>query len=762
MCEMSRLASNRRRLQNPPASLRRLLRHRRRYPRRSRSESRCLRWSMRSPVTCLPRNISPSLRGKRVVPWAQRPAKSTATDYPANSGVLAESLSRSRQKWISEGLFEKYWTKPYKRKGVLHEDPKNPPKDSMTKVGTVTITIEPHIVEATMFAVKASKLPPQQQPQQSEKQQQQQNSALQAQPKQQPQPQPAPARPVLQYGPPNGSMPPPPTPPSTAAPTPTAAAATPRFAPPSPATNPSQGSQSPTPQPRLPVPAAQPPKAASPAPAANNGTSSASPGIPPRPSPAPSPLPQAATPQAAANRPPSNPPPRPAFAPAPANTPLAHPAARPPVNAGPAPSTTVARPPAPAAGAPGTAAPKPACNDPVIALLAQKACGDPELRELMKRVAAGQAKDGELAKFQKIIDQLNAEYKQKGGQQGPSADRLLVDGRTVKYFADEVRTILDIVLASNPHQKSTELRPPPRSDPLVVLLVKTALEDQRTKDMIRRIAEGRPGFTDAQDLKEILDRLHRDAKTVPKGPPPVPQPPPAKQPVPNGLPNGHAKAANSNTVQHANPQALRSKGPPPVARPDISAVVFDLGNGDRYLFPKYSILEFLPTQSGQQVVASFLIVRKGSISDYGGDPALDYYQPLTIRLQTSTGRHLENLARVVAPQDEVRRYMDDVMDNMTRAEYILLAMRLPRFERDSDQDAAAAIDEPKTNSSTPKSDAEPERSQAPKPGVLWTTGPANKLLDAPDTIKFRDPEQERQTKYEQLIRSVAARDREAI
>ncbi|KND91068.1 hypothetical protein TOPH_04336 [Tolypocladium ophioglossoides CBS 100239] len=691
-----------------------------------------------------------------------QPGDLSAKEYQSisESGVLAESLSRSRQKWISEGLFEKYWTKPYKPKGVLHEDPKNPPKDSMAKVGTVTITIEPHIVEATMFAVKASKLPPQQQPQQSEQQQQQppeqqQNSQLQAQPKQQPQP--APTRPVLQYGPPNGSMPPPPTPPSTAVATPAAAAGTPGLvASPSPATNPSQASQSPIPQQRPPVPAAQPPKAASHAPVVNNGASSASPSIPPRPSPAPSPLPQTATPQAAANRPPSNPP-RPAVAPPPAN--MAHAVTHPPANAAPAPSSTAARPPAPAAGASGTAAPKPACNDPVIALLAQKACGDPELRELMKRVATGQAKDGELAKFQKIIDQLNAEYRQKGGQQGPSADRLLVDGRTVKYFADEVRTILDIVLASNPHQKSTELRPPPRSDPLVVLLVKTALEDQRTKDMIRRLAEGRPGFTDAQDLREILDRLHRDAKTVPKGPPPLPQPPPAKQPVPNGLPNGHAKATNSQTVQHANPQALRSKGPPPAARPDISAVVFDFGNGDRYLFPKYSVLEFLPTQSGQQVVASFLIVRKGSISDYGGDPTLDYYQPLTIRLQTSTGRHLENLARVVAPQDEVRRYMDDVMDNMTRAEYILLAMQLPRVERDSDQDAAAATDEQKTNSFTPKSDPEPERNQAPKPGVLWTTGPANKLLDASDTIKFRDPEQESQTKYEQLIRSIAARDR---
>ena len=53
---------------------------------------------------------------------------------------------------------------------------------------------------------------------------------------------------------------------------------------------------------------------------------------------------------------------------------------------------------------------------------------------------------------------------------------------------------------------------------------------------------------------------------------------------------------------------------------------------------------------------------------------------MTVRLVAPGGRYLENLHRVVAPQDEVRRYMDDVMDNMTRAEYVLLAMRLPRGE----------------------------------------------------------------------------------
>ncbi|KAM0218356.1 hypothetical protein ACHAPA_002442 [Fusarium lateritium] len=660
------------------------------------------------------------------------------------SGVLAESLSRSRQKWISEGLFAKYWTKPHKRKGVLNEDPKNPPKETMSKVGTVTITVEPHIIEATMYVVKDPK------------------PKVQPIPQQQPQ-----HRPIIQYGPPNGTMPPPLAPPASTAGTPVQnKPATTKSIPPSPSQGPVR---SPAQQPQ-PLPRASQDQSAGlttavkpgTAPPANSVTPSPSPSFQQRPQAAGGPVAPSPTPPVA-NTPSNIAAPSPAMVTAAPTGPMAAPAMspvqRPPSN--PQPTTTGLAKPAPApvpgsaASGPAPAA-KPSANDPVIALLAQKASGDAELRDLMKRVAVGQAKEGELAHFQKIIDQLNAEYRSRGGQQGPSADRLLVDGRTVQYFATEVRTILDIVLASNPNQKSSELRPPQGSDPLVVLLVKTALEDQRTRDMIRRIAESRPGFTDATDLKEILDRLHRDMKTAPRA---SPAPVQIRQQTPNGMPNGQLKAPQTGLPP--NPQALRSKGPPPAPKPDVTAVVFDFGTGDRYLFPKFSILEYLPTASGQQVVASFLIVRKGSTSEYGGDPKLDYYQPVTIRLFTQTGRHLENLARVVAPQEEVRRYMDDVMDNMTRAEYVLLAMRLPKTSPDVDKDGTAS-EEPRTNVSTPKPDvAEPK--PAPKVGVLWTTKGNSETppIEGRMSKPARDAEQEAEAKYQRLINQVSAKDTEA-
>ncbi|RGP79591.1 hypothetical protein FLONG3_2339 [Fusarium longipes] len=691
-----------------------------------------------------PQPLPKSIQAGKPLPTVEvaQPEDLSSKEYQSvgESGVLAESLSRSRHKWISEGLFAKYWTKPHKRKGVLIEDPKNPPKETMSKVGNVTITIEPHIIEATMYVVKDPKPKVQQLPQQQPQQ-----------------------RPIIQYGPPNGTMPPPLAPPESTAGTPSQnKAATPKSIPPSPSPGMAQSpAQPPQPLPRAPqdqTPAPAPTRKLSNAPPTSNMTPPSNTTFQPKPQAVGGPVVPPAAPPPVRHAPASVPGSAvPASVPAPAGpmvAPAMSTAPRPP-NAQ-APASGLAKPvPAPGTAVPGPApAAKPSANDPVIALLAQKASGDAELRDLMKRVAVGQAKEGELAHFQKIIDQLNAEYRSRGGQQGPSADRLLVDGRTVQYFATEVRTILDIVLASNPNQKSSDLRPPHGSDPLVVQLVKTALEDPKAREMIRKIAENRPGFTDATDLKEILDKLHREMKSVPQA---SPAPVQIRQQAPNGMLNGQAKVHTATSSP--NPQALRSKGPPPAPKQDVTAVVFDFGSGDRYLFPKFSILEYLPTTSGQQVVASFLIVRKGSTSEYGGDPKLDYYQPVTIRLFTQTGRQLENLARVVAPQDEVRRYMDDVMDNMTRAEYVLLAMRLPKISPDGEKDGTAS-EEPRTNGSTPKPDAATESKAAPKPGVLWTskanseTPPVEGRLSKP----ARDAEQEAEAKYQRLINQVSAKD----
>lgn len=676
------------------------------------------------------------------------------TDIELASGVLAESLSRSRQKWTMEGIFEKYWSKPTKKKGVVIEEPNNPPKESMTKIGQVTITVEPHVFEATMFAVKDPKppLPPP----------------------------PTAERPVIQYGPPNGTMPPPPTPtPKSAVPT---SVSTPTPIPTQPQTQAPAAAETKPPTQMQPQPATQTPTTSMAQPAVGQTTPDvprSAPSIPPvasRPVASPrgmetvlsqntaTPLIPQSSP--VARPPPPRPTPPPSYSlPAGATTGPATGPPRPanaPVHS-PAPNGTPATPAsAPPRTAPGT--------DPIILMLAEKAGSDPLLRDLMKRVAQGDAAKHELERFQAIIDAITAESKRNGGTTGPSADRLLVDGRTVRYFADEVRAILDIVLSSNPNQTSADLRPPAGSDALVVTLVKAALDEPRTRDMVRRIAEDKPQFADATDLKVILDRLRTKLakdKERPQTQSPAPaSPAPTK---PNGTPNGQPAPSAATAQSPAAQTALRSKGPPPAPpKPDISAIVFEFtsGTGDRYLFPKFSLLEYVPVASGQQVIASFLLVRKGSKAEYPmADPELDYYQPLTIRLFTPAGRHLEHLARVVAPPDEVKRYMDDVMAKMTRAEYILLAMRLPR--RDGSEDDKENEKEGKqVNGSLLPNEKDKEnglevvqKQVLPPPGVLWTAKPTKpEVRDTSGRSKGFGRGMDADEQYQGFIASVSRKE----
>ncbi|KAI0549608.1 hypothetical protein F4679DRAFT_545829 [Xylaria curta] len=619
------------------------------------------------PSSSTPAALPKSLQPGHPLPTVEKPQSDDLSQKEfqsvQESGVIAESLSRSRQKWIHDGVFEKYWTKPTKRKGVVKEDSNNPAKDTMTKIGQVTITVEPHLLEATMYAVKDPKPA---------------HTTLST------------FRPIMQYGPPNGTMPPPN---STA----TSAAAPVTKGPHSPVTigspskTPIQTTQTTEKLPTQPLPSTSVPPAPMSPLSQQRDTRRTEPssGIEPSSLPGRDLKSVLAAPQSA-QAPVPGPGPRPSQPPlSQPHTPSTHPLHAP----NPAPGTMAASLPPPTVKA-TPPPPKPASSasgaDPIIVTLAERASEDPHLRDLMKRVAVGEAASHELAHFQRIIDQITQDYKKKGGQQGPSAERLMVEGKTVKYFADEVRTILEIVLASNPKQRSSDLRPPPGSDPLVILLVKETLDRPITKALVLRVAEGKMKFTDAQEMKSLLERLQsmikQDAKanqaTATSNVQSTAQSQPAQTKV--EAPSKKSPTPSSTVPQNApaSQQALRSKGPPPPPKPDIAAIVLEFagGTGDRYLFPKYSILEY--SADGTEVVASFLIVRRGSKLEYGGDRALDYYQPVTLRLHSQTPKILENLARVVAPEDEVRRYMDDVMENMTRAEYVLLAMRLPKSDKE--------------------------------------------------------------------------------
>lgn len=179
------------------------------------------------------------------------------------------------------------------------------------------------------------------------------------------------------------------------------------------------------------------------------------------------------------------------------------------------------------------------------------------------------------------------------------------------------------------------------------------------------------------------------------------------------------------------PQHFQQPPQPPLVRPPPNpiAVYFDFheGNGDRFVFPSNTILEFLP--GGRQVRASFLITKPSDPSPNAATPANPStpatpaakaptpasdskekdkekekekekdksdenlppgtYQPITITLRSDDPRILDCLARAVRPQDEVRGHMERVFDAMQPADEVYLPLRLPFRSVEPPADALA-------------------------------------------------------------------------
>ncbi|KAI4127116.1 MAG: hypothetical protein LQ338_003358 [Usnochroma carphineum] len=441
----------------------------------------------------------------------------------AESGVLAASVQQSRQKWIADGIFDRYWTKPSKRKG--QPDALNPAKETMSRLGTCSMIIEPHVFETTLFTVKET-------------------------------------QPVLA---PSHLPPTPPPPPSNPGYNPYQDHRTYQSAVPtsySSSTSPRYNQQYPSNSSSLTLPPFR------------EGFGQFSPPAPPvgpppyqHPVPAPRPIERS---QARDNAPYSEP------------------------------------------DAATSETEKP--TDPVIQMLATRAAADHDLKALMKIVASGHASQDQLREFQSHIDELNS----------------LIRGRES---------------STRPTPDSHSRAPPPQS-------------------------QNYPTASSSTSLSQPPAPL----SSAPYAPLP---------PAPN-----HVKAEPKPPTQHFShiPQPPKPRPAAPIThKPETTSIVFDLSpNGDRFLFPRFTILEFLP--GGTQVIASFLVIRKGSAAATPGEynKTTTYYQPVTIRLSASSPRFLEPLARVVAPPEEVRKYMNGVFDKMSPAKPAYLVTRLPRAKEDGD------------------------------------------------------------------------------
>ena len=244
-----------------------------------------------------------------------------------------------------------------------------------------------------------------------------------------------------------------------------------------------------------------------------------------------------------------------------------------------------------------------------------------------------------------------------------------------------------------------------QTDPVIQLLAARAATDDALKSLMKVVASGKASKSQLETFQNKLTELN---KIIQKNPPQnntsegtgtalkhdIEKSDNVSSSFPRDGPTGKSGHGNSQApllsrgpikteplssyYSQPPPQPSKYKGPVPV-RQDISAVVFDFtaGTGDRFLFPKYSILEYLPGNT--QVLASFLITRMGNTAAGGSyQTGVEYYQPVTIRLSSHNPRTLEQLARVVAPSEEVRAHMSEIMNKMRPAEDVYLAIQLPR------------------------------------------------------------------------------------
>ncbi|KAF2823551.1 hypothetical protein CC86DRAFT_372488 [Ophiobolus disseminans] len=376
----------------------------------------------------------------------------------------------------------------------------------------------------------------------------------------------------------------------------------------------------------------------------------------------------------------------------------------PPPQPRPPPPKPVQKAPLPTPGPASTPAP-----DPVIHMLAQRAGVDPELKAVMKIVAAGQASKDQLEFFQTHINELTAVLaKQK--EDAAKAKALPAPATPTP-------------VAPSPAPKA--LPPPPTPQPVAA-----------------------PPPRPVQSVQPQQSTPKPYSPTPPQGQlqqaPPVR---PAQPPYPNTYTQPQQQYYPPRQVSYNAP--LQPTGYRPLV------IQFEEGNKDLLHFPSYSILEWLPNMSGAKI--SFLITKMKAKPEHNGTakppsmlapkaiaalpqsatsngtsnvptshnttlaqapqhatpgqfqlntanpPAqvapqpriedfdekndiadIEFYQPVTVLLLTDNHEIRNALVRAIRPPDVVERYMDEVFDKCKRAEDTYLAFRLPR-DGDADE-----------------------------------------------------------------------------
>ncbi|KAL6716647.1 hypothetical protein ACLMJK_006215 [Lecanora helva] len=252
-----------------------------------------------------------------------------------------------------------------------------------------------------------------------------------------------------------------------------------------------------------------------------------------------------------------------------------------------------------------------------------------------------------------------------------------------------------------------------KADPVIQMLANRAANDDHLKDLMKVVASGKASPDQLREFQDHIDELNTMLKSHPETLPSLAEEGrteklPNQPAYPRSTPHQssptdaswtHATAGPVRSFEHNTLPPIKSEPVskpypasehPSVAKPpnqnkgDICGICFDFGgSGDRYTIPRFSILEYL--YGGTQVIISFIVIRQGNLASSGNYKAnMSYYQPVTLCLSTPQPRILEPLARVVAPAEEVRNYMNNYFDRLSPAESVHLATRLPRIAEHDD------------------------------------------------------------------------------
>lgn len=426
-------------------------------------------------------------------------------------------------------------------------------------------------------------------------------------------------------------------------------------------------------------------------------------------------------------------------------------------------------PPKPVQHPPPQSAPPPASTpapDPVIHMLAARAGTDPELKAVMKIVAAGHATKAQLEFFQTHINELTEILEKNKKAKGP------------------------VSTPANAAAPSPALSKPSPAVP------KQSPAPPKQSPAPPNPAPAPPNPSSAPPNPPTAPPTPSPAppkqSPAPTPPPPRPAPPAQQQPPPKPAstptapkpfspapphtqyapspqsrppqPNPYPPKNYSHPPHYQQPPPHYAAPPPPRITYRPLTFEFVEGNGDRFYFPSYSFMEWLPNGSGAKF--SFLVTKlkpkpeesakppstpstpappqtpapadastPGTANppfpptpggptatptpvpapSYVAPPRIEdfderndiqdvaFYQPVTVLVLTDEHDVKNALPRAIRPPSVVDKYMEQVFDSCKRADETYLAFRLPR-DRTSEPDAPVRSAEATPARATPAAD----------------------------------------------------------